>query len=43
MLLKGSKKLSAAEYREYVDRARRRAGAYRGCARRISEACGVEP
>ena len=27
MLLKGSRKLSASEYRDYVDRARRRAGA----------------
>lgn len=27
MILKGSRKLSAAEYRDYVDQARRRAGA----------------
>lgn len=27
MLLRGSKKLTSSEYRDYVDRARRRAGA----------------
>lgn len=42
MLLRWSKKLSADEYCEYVDRARRRAGVYRSIARRIREACGVD-